>query len=74
MAGKLRSLAGHSIDLDESPQFPDLTWCDDITERELDRALKRLSGTSAAGQNGIPRLLQKRIGKETREHLRDALN
>ncbi|KAL1438200.1 hypothetical protein MTO96_048283 [Rhipicephalus appendiculatus] len=74
MAGKLRSRAGHSVGLDERPQSPDLPRCDAITERELDRALKRLSGTSAAGLDGIPPLLLKRIGKETREHLRDALN
>ncbi|KAL1418543.1 hypothetical protein MTO96_005670 [Rhipicephalus appendiculatus] len=74
MAGKLRSQAGHSVGLDERPQSPDLARCDGITERELDRALKRLSGTSAAGLDGIPPLLLKRIGKETREHLRDALD
>ncbi|KAL1475909.1 hypothetical protein MTO96_036940, partial [Rhipicephalus appendiculatus] len=74
MAGKLRSQAGHSVGLDERPQSPDLPRCDSITERELDRALKRLSGTSAAGLDGIPPLLLKRIGRETREHLRDALN
>ncbi|KAH7969922.1 hypothetical protein HPB52_022633 [Rhipicephalus sanguineus] len=43
MAGKLRSQAGHSIGLDKRPQSPDLAQCDGITERELDRALKRLS-------------------------------
>ncbi|KAL3233311.1 hypothetical protein MRX96_022941 [Rhipicephalus microplus] len=74
MAGKLRSQAGHSIDLVGSHQSPDLPRCHGITEKELYQALKWLSGTSAAGLDGISPLLLKRIGKETLEHLRDSLN
>ncbi|KAL3184331.1 hypothetical protein MRX96_000725 [Rhipicephalus microplus] len=42
--------------------------------KSFTRALKWLSGTSAAGLDGISPLLLKRIGKETLEHLRDSLN
>ncbi|KAH7948517.1 hypothetical protein HPB52_024074 [Rhipicephalus sanguineus] len=48
--------------------------CDSITQRELDRAIGRLAGSSAAGPDGIPPGLLKRTKRQTREVLLEALN
>lgn len=45
-----------------------------ITQGELQRALKHLSGQTAAGLGGIPPRLLKRMGPKTRQLLLDALN
>lgn len=45
-----------------------------ITQGELQRALKHLSGQTAAGLDGIPPRLLKRMGPKTRQLLLGALN
>ncbi|KAH7950265.1 hypothetical protein HPB49_021676 [Dermacentor silvarum] len=45
-----------------------------ITQRELERALKRMAGKSGSGMDGIPPLLLKECGKQARQAIQDALN
>ncbi|XP_040357166.2 uncharacterized protein LOC121046700 [Ixodes scapularis] len=47
---------------------------EEITERELNRAVKRIGGTTATGMDEIPMRLVKELGPETRALLREILN
>ncbi|XP_037528584.1 uncharacterized protein LOC119405827 [Rhipicephalus sanguineus] len=71
MASKLQSTVGCREE-DELASAP--PRCDSITQRELDRAIGRLAGSSAAGPDGIPPGLLKRTKRQTREVLLETLN
>ncbi|KAM7289493.1 hypothetical protein ISCGN_029622 [Ixodes scapularis] len=47
---------------------------EEITERKLKRAVKRMGGTTATGTDGIPMRLVKELGPEMRALLREILN
>ncbi|KAH7950778.1 hypothetical protein HPB52_001462 [Rhipicephalus sanguineus] len=60
-SAKFQSLENEIKSTDPEPRMS-LHPCATITTRELERAIKHLSGSTAAGLHGIPALLIKKMG------------
>lgn len=73
MAKKMQARQPPQAESSPIPADTSTPHCKHITPRELDRALKRLSST-AAGLDGVPPVILKGAGKQTKELLLEALN
>ncbi|KAH7985362.1 hypothetical protein HPB52_025694 [Rhipicephalus sanguineus] len=72
-SAKFHSMASAAEDTDPETR-KSLSPCDTITARELERAIRHLSGNTAAGLDRIPALLLKKMGSTVRQLLLAVLN